>query len=197
VYSDYLRQWVPAYGNLGVTEQRNARHYTDYYGTNWPPMGMWGGEYNPPGMGWNPPGGPWPGWTPGGPRPEQPIYNPGYPSFPIYNPPGQVSPPIYYPPGGIISPPIYNLPNYPANPIVLPGGSNITVPINKFPLTINLGAPWYSGGNLPSQLPVVGGGFGPGQLPSGPQGTPMPMPYYPNPPASWPPPESVARALRR
>jgi len=37
VYSDYLRQWVPAYGNLGVTEQRNARHYTDYYGTNWPP----------------------------------------------------------------------------------------------------------------------------------------------------------------
>ena len=184
VYSDYLRQWVPAYGNLGVTEQRNARHYTDYYGTNWPPASgqlppqIWGP--NPPGWGWNPPG--------SNPTPGLPglIDWGSSPTPPIALPPGQVTPPIYYPPGGIVSPPIYTLPGFPNNGLPS-GGGNITVPINKFPLTINLGPPWYGFG-----------GFGGGGGVAVPIYTPPPAATpYPYPPASWPSPESVARALRR
>lgn len=89
-----------------------------------PPLGIWGGAppypdqgLPPSGVGiWPSPGHPAHPIAPGG-QPPGPSQGPGFPTPPIYLPPGTLP---GHPEHPIFIPPSVNIPNFPTHPIVLP-----------------------------------------------------------------------------
>lgn len=135
-----------------------------------PPLGIWGGPWQPP-------------------YPAHPIYNPPYPSHPIVIPPEQ---PPGQPPlgiwGGPWQPPYpdHGLPPYPSHPIVLPPtdpGDTVPVDPGYFPPGVAVPVPPPEGGE-PTKAYVVAYT----RTPSGPQRVTflVDLPVYPPPEGAQP-----------